>query len=203
MFSEFKGTPGHMGIVTATAARADERAVYFPEHDRAMAHYSYLSADRSAVLIVEMDRTGTFQSCRVVPFDASSMGHPVGPEGHCRAAGWSPDGRWMYFGAEVGGPPPLAPKYPSGAPEQITFSSCRKIAVADGRSAITSIGRQQTLWIHDGEGEHLSSRSSRSPAHARRPTRVPPGARAGWRQRFRSIDQRQESRATAQHMIAG
>jgi Tol biopolymer transport system component len=162
MFSEFKGTPGHLGIVTSTAARADERAVYFPEHDRAMAHYSYLSPDRSAVLIVEMDRTGTFQSCRVVPFDGGSMGHFVGPDGHCRSAGWSPDGRWMYFGAEVDGHSHLwRQAYPSGAPEQITFGPSEEEGVAvapDGRSLITSIGRRQsTLWIHDGAGERVLS----------------------------------------------
>src|SRR5215813_8987268 len=103
MFSEFKGGPGHLGIVTATEARADERDVYLPAHARGMAHYSYLSPDRQAVLIVEMDRSGTFQACRVVPFDGSSAGRLVGPAGNCRSAAWSPDGRWMYFGAEVGG----------------------------------------------------------------------------------------------------
>src|ERR1700732_4757129 len=32
-----------------------------------------------------------------------SPGRQVGPRGACTSAAWSPDGRWMYFGAAVGG----------------------------------------------------------------------------------------------------
>src|SRR5262249_23715917 len=92
LFSEFKGKPGHLAIVTASEARAGERTIYFPEHERGMAHFSYASPDRSAVLVVEMDRTGTFQSCRLVPFDGSASGRLVGPAGNCRSAAWSTDG---------------------------------------------------------------------------------------------------------------
>src|SRR5262249_1011119 len=42
MFSEFKGKGGHLGIVTATERRESERTIYFPAHERGMAHYSYL-----------------------------------------------------------------------------------------------------------------------------------------------------------------
>ena len=60
IFSEFRGNGGHLGIVTATNARASERAIYFPAHERGMAHYSYASPNRQAVLVVEMDRAGRF-----------------------------------------------------------------------------------------------------------------------------------------------
>ena len=97
LFSEMKPPGIHMGIVTSTEARADHREVYFPPHERAMAHYSWPSPDRQWVLLVEMDRTAAWQRCRVVPFDGSTSGRQVGPDGPCLAAGWSPDGQWMYW----------------------------------------------------------------------------------------------------------
>ena len=56
LFSEvMAGTMLHLGIVTAKESRAEERAIYFPPHERAMAHYSWLSPDRDWVLMVEMN----------------------------------------------------------------------------------------------------------------------------------------------------
>src|SRR5580658_6842651 len=56
LFSEImSGSVRHMGIVTAKQSRAEERAVYFPAHERAMAHYSWLSPGGDSVLIVEMN----------------------------------------------------------------------------------------------------------------------------------------------------
>ena len=87
LFSEIMdGTPLHMGIVTAQESRADEREIYFPDHDRAMAHYSHLSPDRKSILVVEMDQTANWQRCRLLPMDGSSAGAQVGPEGPCFAA---------------------------------------------------------------------------------------------------------------------
>ena len=163
MFSEFKGKGGHLGIVTATEARADEREIYFPAHERGMAHYSFRSPDRTAVLVVEMDGAGNFQSCRLVPFDRSSPGQLVGPQGHCRSAAWSPDGKWMYFGAQVAGQSHLwRQEYGGHLAQQITFGPTEEEGVAlapDGRSLITSIGQgQSAIWIHDGVGDRpLSS----------------------------------------------
>ena len=74
MFSEMKPPGIHMGIVTSTEGRADHRDIYLPAHERAMAHYSWASPDRKAVLVVEMDRTAAWQQCRLVPFDGSSPG---------------------------------------------------------------------------------------------------------------------------------
>ena len=162
MFSEIKGSGIHLGIVTSTESRAERREIYFPAHERAMAHFSHLSPDGKSVLIVEMDRTATWQPCRLVPFDGSSAGRQVGPQGRCLATGWSPDGRWMYFSAQVGGSSHLwRQKFPDGAPEQITFGPTEEEGVAvapDSRSIVTSVGtRQSAIWMHDAAGERAIS----------------------------------------------
>ncbi len=170
LYSEvMEGTILHMGIVTSTESRADERQVYFPPHERAMAHYSFASPDRKSALIVEMDRTATWQSCRVLPLDGTSSGRQVGPRGMCTAAGWSPDGKWMYLssskdegtGSDIaqrfGSSHLWRQRYPDGTPEQITFGPTEEEGVAvapDGRSLITSVGvRRSEIWIHDADGD--------------------------------------------------
>jgi serine/threonine protein kinase len=163
LFSEIKGAGLHMGIVTATESRAEHREIYFPEHDRAMAHYSYASPDSRWILVVEMDRTGAFsQPCRLIPFDASSAGREVGPQGVCMAAAWSPDGQWMYFSAYVAGSSHLwRQQFPDGMPEQITFGPSEEEGVAiapDGHSLITSLGvRHSAIWMHDARGDRAVS----------------------------------------------
>jgi Tol biopolymer transport system component len=158
LFSEIKAGV-HMGIVTASDSRAASREIYFPSDDDAMAHYSYSSPDRRWVLIVEMTGVHAFnQPCRLVPFDGSSTGRRVGPQGTCLSAAWSPDGRWMYFAAVVGGSSHLwRQRFPDGAPEQITFGPLEEEGLAllpDGKSIVTSIGmRRSAVWIHDAAGE--------------------------------------------------
>ncbi len=178
LFSEIKPGSGlHMGIVTATEVRADSREIYFPEHERAMAHYSYASPDRKWVLIVEMGPSGGFtQPCRVVPLDGSSTGRLVGPQGACRSAAWSPDGRWMYFGAVVDDRSHLwRQAFPNGTAEQITFDPTEEegITVApDGSSLLTSVGQQRSaVWIHDEAGD----RQITSEGSARLPRLSPDG----------------------------
>jgi Tol biopolymer transport system component len=162
LFSEIK-TGLHMGLVTATEGRADSREIYIQPNEHAMAHYSYASPDRRWVLVVEMIGAHAFTlPCRLVPFDGSSAGRPVGPQGTCTSAAWSPDGKWMYFGATVGSSSHLwRQKFPDGMPEQITFGPLEEegIAVApDGGSLVTSIGtRRSTIWIHDAAGERAIS----------------------------------------------
>jgi serine/threonine protein kinase/Tol biopolymer transport system component len=160
VFSEvMEGTAVHMGIVTARETRAEEREIYFPSHERAMAHYSYVSPDQRSVLIVEMDRVQDWLPCRLIPMDGTSTGAPVGPAGACTAAGWSPDGEWMYFNAKVDGGAHLwRQRFPDGVPEQITFGPTEEegLAVApDGKSLIASIGvRQSSVWVRDATGDH-------------------------------------------------
>ena len=174
LFSQIKSGL-HMGIVTATEVRADSREIYFPEHERAMAHYSYASPDRQSILIVEMGPGGGFtQPCRLIPFDGSSRGGLVGPQGPCRSAAWSPDGRWMYFEATVEGRSHLwRQAFPNGALEQITFDPTEEegIAVApDGHSLVTSVGEQRSaIWLHDETGDRqiTSEGSARSPQLSR------------------------------------
>jgi Tol biopolymer transport system component len=158
LFSEIK-TGLHMGIVSATEARADSRDIYIQPNEHAMAHYSYASPDRQSALVVEMSGVHAFTSpCRLIPFDGSSHGWQVGPQGPCTSAAWSPDGQWMYFGAIVGAGQHLwRQRFPSGAPEQITFGPLEEEGIAlapDGRSLVTSVGtRRSAIWIHDAAGE--------------------------------------------------
>ena len=164
LFSEvMNGTSLHMGIVTATEGRAESREIYFPPHVNGMAHYSYASPDLKSVLVVEMDQSHAFaKPCRLLPFDGSSAGREIGPRGTCTSAAWSPDGKWMYFGARVGGKAHLwRQKFPDGTPEQITFGPIEEEGVAiapDGKSLVTSAGnRRSTIWIHDAGGERALS----------------------------------------------
>ena len=158
LFSRFR-TGIHLGLVTATDTGANSRDVYWPDHERAMAHFSYLSPDHRSVLVVEMNGLGNFQQCRLVPFTGGSTGHPVGPSrGACIAAAWAPDGQWMYFVIGRAARSHIwRQRFPDGAPQQITYGTTDEEGVflaADGRSLLTSIGTEQdTLWLHDARGE--------------------------------------------------
>ena len=159
LFSEIK-TGVHMGVVTAKENRSEQRPIYVPRDERGMVHLSYASPDRKWALVVEMNPV--WQPCRVVPLDGSSPGSQAGPKGKCTSAAWSPDGKWMYLGADVDGQRHLwRQRFPRGVPEQITFGPTEEdgIAIAaDGDSLITSIGiRQGELWIHDERGDRQLS----------------------------------------------
>ena len=156
LFSELTGLGGQMSIVTSTASRAEARTVYLPPSETGMAHRSFLSPDQKWVLVVEME--GAWLPCRLVPLDGSSRGRQVGPSpAQCVDAGWSPDGRWMYFSANLGGGVHIwRQKFPDGKPEQVTFGTTEESGVhfaPDGRSFVTSIGTSQsTVWVHDSRG---------------------------------------------------
>jgi DNA-binding winged helix-turn-helix (wHTH) protein/Tol biopolymer transport system component len=150
----------HMGIVTAAEDRSEYREVYFPPHERSMAHFSHASPDRKWALVLEMNPV--WQPCRLIPLDGSSAGRTVGPSGKCTSAAWSPDGKWMYFGAEVDGTHHLwRQHFPAGKPEQFTFGPSEEAGIAmmpDGRSLISSIGTHESaVWIHDYRGERAVS----------------------------------------------
>ena len=152
----------HLGIVTGTAARQDFRDLYFPPHERGMAHYSYASPDRTSALVVEMNDKGGWAPCLLISLDGHAQPTIIGPRGSCRAAGWSPDGSWMYFTAVVDGQSHLwRQRFPSGPPEQLTFGPTEEEGVAvelDGRSVITAMGtHESSIWIHDAAGERSLS----------------------------------------------
>jgi DNA-binding winged helix-turn-helix (wHTH) protein/Tol biopolymer transport system component len=152
----------HLGIVTETVTGDDFRELYYPSHERAMAHYSFASPDRRSALVVEMNGQGDWSLCQLISLEDSSPSRPVGPDGACTAAGWSPDGSWMYFIANVQGQSHLwRQRSPNGRPEQITFGPSEEGGLAvepDGRSIITSIGvYERSIWIHDSTGERSLS----------------------------------------------
>jgi serine/threonine protein kinase/dipeptidyl aminopeptidase/acylaminoacyl peptidase len=159
LFSEIKSGV-HMAVVTASESRAEERDVYVPAEQDGMAHHSYLSPDHRWVLIAtEMSPALGNTACRIVPFDGGSMGKVVGPTGgDCNYAGWSPDGKWMFFSANKGSGFHLwRQAFPDGKLEQLTFGPTEEegIAVApDGRSLLTSVGlTTSSAWIHDRTSE--------------------------------------------------
>ncbi len=152
----------HMGIVTETVTGDDFRELYFPPHERAMAHYSFASPDRKSALVVEMNGQGDWTLCQLISLVGKSAPKLIGPDGACTAAGWSPDGSWMYFIAIVQGQSHLwRQRSPNGRPEQITFGPSEEEGLAveqDGRSVISSIGaRESSIWIHDAAGERSLS----------------------------------------------
>jgi eukaryotic-like serine/threonine-protein kinase len=152
----------HMGIVTETLTDEKVRELYFPAHERAMAHYSYASPDRKSALVVEMDGTAHWTACRLISLDGGSQSRSIGPAGACKSAGWSPDNSWMYFAATVDGRSHLwRQRFPNGEPEQITSGATEEEGLAvgrDGRSLITSMGvHESAIWIHDSGGERSLS----------------------------------------------
>ena len=162
LFSEFTGGI-HMGLVTSTETRSELRRIYLPAHERGMAHQGILSPDGRWVLVVEMGPDGRWEPCRLVPFDGSNPGAPIGPAGgRCTAAAWSPDGREMYFTVYLGKDSHVwRQRFPRGATEQLTFGPAGEVGLAmspDGRSLLTSVGTEESgLWIRDPSGERLLS----------------------------------------------
>ncbi|HEY7391478.1 MAG TPA: winged helix-turn-helix domain-containing protein [Bryobacteraceae bacterium] len=151
----------HMGIATGAATGQDFRDLYFPSHERAMAHYSSASPDHKSALVIEMDEKGGWTPCRLISLDGRFGARATGPQGPCRSAGWSPDGAWMYFTASVDGPSRLwRQRFPDGTPEPITSGpmEVEGVAVEKDGSIITSMGvHQSAIWIHDSGGERSLS----------------------------------------------
>jgi Tol biopolymer transport system component len=177
LYSEINGGI-HMGIVTSTASRTGSRPIYFPRLDGGMAHRSAPSPDRKQVLVVEMNG-GEWLPCRLVPFDGSSPGRPIGPlGGQCTTATWSSDGKWMYFSSNAGGAFHVwRQRYPNGTPEQITFGPTEQEGTAltpDGKYLVTSMGLQQaSISLKAPSGD----RQLTSEGFAMLPTMLPSGDR--------------------------
>ena len=161
LFSEIKKGI-HLVLVTSDASRMQLRDVYNPPRDRGMVHRSSLSPDHKSVLMTEMDEGG-WMPCRLAPFDGASAGAGVGPPGaKCVDAVWSPDGKWMYFAANLGqGFHIWRQAYPRGNSQQITFGPGEQEGIApapDGRSLVTSVGEgQSAVWLHAGDEERQIS----------------------------------------------
>jgi hypothetical protein len=123
-----------------------------------MAHRSVRSPDRKSLLAAEMDGSG-WLPCRLMPFDGSGPGRPIGPpDGQCTTMAWSPDGRWMYFSSNAGGGFHIwRQRYPDGTPEQVMSGPTEQEGVAmspDGTYMITSMGLQHAnIWLQDASGE--------------------------------------------------
>ena len=175
LFSEIKSGI-HMAVVTATDTRDQSRDVYVPPRERGMAHRSALSPDHKWVLVAEMDNGG-WLPCRLIPFDASSSGDPVGPQGAaCTYLAWSPDQKWMYLSSDKGGRFHIwRQRFPGGELQQVTSGPTEEegIAIApDGASFITSVGlRESTIWVRDQKGERQVS----SEGYAENPRFSPDG----------------------------
>jgi DNA-binding winged helix-turn-helix (wHTH) protein/Tol biopolymer transport system component len=161
MFSEARGGL-IMGLVTAMESRAGERDVYLPANLGGMVHRSWISPNGRWVLASEMDHLG-WLPCRVLPFEGSSNGEAVGAKrARCTYAGWSPDGRTMYFSEDGGdGYHIWRQRFPGGTPEQMTFGPTQEEGIAvspDGRMLVTSAGiRESTVWVHDSRGDRQVS----------------------------------------------
>jgi len=146
----------HMKLATSNPSRTDERDVYVPaDRTNGMVHRSALSPDGKSVLLAEMD-SAWWERCRLVPYDGSSAGRPVGPEGSCTWAQWSPDGKWMYFtvASRTGGSHVWRQRFADGTPEQLTPSGASEeeglAVMPDGKSFITAAGTQQSsIWLYD------------------------------------------------------
>src|SRR5438477_4162159 len=178
LYSEIMGGGIHMGIVTSTESRTRSRPIYFPQLEGGMAHRSAPSPDRKQMLVVEMNG-GEWLPCRLVPFDGSSPGRPIGPlDGQCTTATWSSDGRLMYFSSNASGAFHVwRQQYPNGTPEQITFGPTEQEGTAltpDGKYLITSMGLQQaSISLKDPSGD----RQLTSEGFAMLPTMLPSGDR--------------------------
>jgi serine/threonine protein kinase len=149
----------HMVLVTGTEGLSDVRDVYVPPTETGMAHRSQLSPDRKWVLISSEMNTSGWLPCRVMPLEGGLGGRIVGPlRAKCTYAAWSPDGKRMYFSADVGeGFHIWRQRFPDGAPEQITFGATEEEGIAmwpDGRFFASSVGTTiSSVWIHDAGKE--------------------------------------------------
>ena len=123
----------HLGVFTGTETQEGIREIYFPAHQRGMAHYSYPSPDHRWALVVEMNEKGGWAACRLISMDGKSEPRAIGPDGTCTSAGWSPDGSWMYFTAATDAQSHLwRQRFPNrnSQPEQITFGPTEEEGIA-------------------------------------------------------------------------
>ncbi len=177
----------HMKLITANPSRTEERDIYVPADSlQGMVHRSALSPDEKWVLLAEMDAEW-WRRCRVVPFDGSTVGRPVGPEGSCTWAQWSHDGKWMYFTVDTrtAGFHVWRQRFPDGTPQQLTPSGASEeeglAMMPDGKSFITTSGTQQSaIWLHD---DNTGEKQITSEGYSFLPTLSPDGKKVYYLQR--------------------
>lgn len=177
----------HMKLITSNPNRTEERDIYVPADPlQGMVHRSALSPDGKWVLLAEMDAEW-WRPCRVVPFDGSSVGRSVGPEGSCTWAQWSPDGKWMYFTVDTrtAGFHVWRQRFPDGTPQQLTPSGASEeeglAMMPDGKSFITTSGTQQSeIWWHD---DNTGEKQITSEGYSFLPTLSPDGKKVYYLQR--------------------
>jgi len=78
LFSEIK-TGIHMGLVTATESRGQEREIYFTHEDLGMVHRSAISPDKKLIVAAEM-RSPIWQRCRLLPSTEVPVASPSDPK---------------------------------------------------------------------------------------------------------------------------
>jgi serine/threonine protein kinase len=180
----------HMKLITSKPNRTEERDIYVPaDPSQGMVHRSALSPDGKSVLIAEMDAEW-WRRCRVAPFDGSSVGRPVGPEGSCTWAQWSPDGKWMYFTVDTrtDGFHIWRQRFPDGTPQQLTPSGASEeeglAMMPDGKSFITTSGTQQSvIWLY---GDKAGEKQITSEGYSFLATLSPDGKKVYYLQRTRN-----------------
>ncbi|MGA7155457.1 MAG: winged helix-turn-helix domain-containing protein [Acidobacteriaceae bacterium] len=183
----------HMGVVRSNLSGDNVRELYFPAHERGMAHYSAASPDRRWALVAEMNGQGDWYRCRLISLEDVAEPKNVGPKGGCTEAGWSPDGSWMYFVATVDAQSHIwRQRYPDGRPEMINMGPSEEegLAVApDGRSIITSVGTyERAIWIHDAAGDRSLSSEGEVVAGASPPSFGPEDKTIYYLLRHRTAD---------------
>ena len=180
----------HMKLVAAKPNRTEQRDIYVPADTlQGMVHRSALSPDGKSVLMAEMD-SEWWKRCRVAPFDGSSEGGPVGPEGSCTWGLWSPDGKWMYFTVDnrTDGFHVWRQRFPDGTPQQLTPSGASEeeglAIMPDGKSFITTSGTQQSvIWLY---GDKAGEKQITSEGYSFLPTLSPDGKKVYYLQRTRN-----------------
>ena len=99
-----------------------------------------------------MNENGDWAPCRLVDLEGQASPRPIGPVGACTSAGWSPNGRWMYFAVTVDGQSHIWRQYfpdrRAGANHALDRTEEDGLAVEPQAPAlITSVGvaRERTL----------------------------------------------------------
>lgn len=162
------GGRGRVRIGAADFGRPQSRTLYEPDARWINVRRAHPSPDGNWLLVTESDNQfGTWRPCRLVPMDGRSAGLPVGPPGGgCRAAAWTPDGRWMYLNVRMAGEfhvwrQRFLGSSAFGEPEQVTEGTAEEegISIApDGLTFVTAIGQERTsVWLRDWRGERRVS----------------------------------------------